>query len=174
MGMNAVQGAANAGASNIIAIDIVPYKLEVAREFGATHGFASIDEASSTLASLTNGQGADVAVVTVGRVTSDIIGQAFRAIRKAGTCVVTSVGEQQDGIAINPFELTSYTKVLRGALYGNGSPTREIPRLLQYYKDGRLRLDQLITRRYSLEQINDAFNDLASGRNIRGVVTHEH
>jgi NDMA-dependent alcohol dehydrogenase len=174
VGINAVQGAAQAGAGHVIAIDPVPFKREKAEEFGATASFSSIEEAGPLVASLTNGQGADVAVITVGVATGDLIGEAFRAIRKRGSCVVTSIGQNKPGIAISPLEMTTFAKTLRGALFGNSNPTRDIPRLLRAYQNGRLKLDELVTRTYSLDEVNEAYDDMREGRNLRGVMIHEH
>ena len=174
VGINAVQGAAHAGAAHVIAVDPVEFKREQALGFGATHAFASIADAMPFVRSVTNGQGADSAVVTVGVATGELIGEAFRAIRKGGTVAVASLGQNQPGIAISPLELVAYTKVLRGTLFGNANPTHDIPALLDYYRSGRLKLDELITRRYRLDEINEASADMYAGRNLRGVIVHEH
>ena len=93
IGINAVQGAAYAGASHVIAVDPVAFKREKAQELGATHAFEGIDEAAEFARSVTNGQGADKTIVTVGVTTGEHVAQAFRPIRKAGTVVVTGLGD---------------------------------------------------------------------------------
>jgi len=171
VGANALQGARHAGATRIIAVDLVASKEAHALKLGATDFTTSIEEATELARSLTNGQGADSAIVTIGVVAGDPIAQAFSAIRKAGTVVVTSQGPQSaEGIPINLFELTMYQKRIQGVLYGTGGPRREIPRLLSMYAAGQLRLDELITARYSLDEVNDAYDDMRAGRNIRGVI----
>lgn len=174
VGINAVQGALHAGAQYIVAVDPVQFKRESALKFGATHAFASIAEAMPFVYSVSNGQGADSAIVTVGRVDGNIIGEAFSAIRKRGTCAVVAIGQSTPGIEINPQELVVFVKTLRGVLFGNSNPTYDIPKLLSYYKTGHLRLDELITRRYSLSEVNTAYQDMHAGRNLRGVLIHEH
>ncbi|PQP24008.1 Zn-dependent alcohol dehydrogenase [Rhodococcus opacus] len=174
VGINAVQGAHHAGAAHVVAVDPVAFKRERALELGATHAYASIDEAIPFVRSVTNGQGADSAVVTVGVVDGQLIADAFGAVRKEGTVAVVSIGQNEPGIPISPLELVVYAKHLRGVLFGNCNPTRDIPALLDYYKSGRLKLDELITRRYSLDQVNDAYVDMHAGLNLRGVLIHEH
>ena len=173
IGINAVQGAAHAGAMNVIAVDPVEFKREKAQEMGATHAFKTIDEAAEFARSVTNGQGADSAIVTVGVVTPEHIGQAFSAIRKAGTCVVTGLGNAADvGIPISPLELTLYQKRLQGSLFGASSPSRDILKMLSLYQAGKLMLDELVTRTYKLEEINEGYADMHAGKNLRGVIVH--
>jgi Zn-dependent alcohol dehydrogenase len=124
--------------------------------------------------SVTNGKGADASIVTVGRLDRSIVGEAFRAIRKEGRCAVVSFGLPQKSLDINAVELVAYAKTLRGMLFGNARPTTDIPGLLDYYRSGHLRLDELITARYSVDQVAQAYADMYAGRNLRGVVIHEH
>ncbi|UOQ57522.1 NDMA-dependent alcohol dehydrogenase [Leucobacter allii] len=171
VGINAVQGAAVAGAGHVIAVDPVAFKREVALSVGATEAFATIEEATEFARSITNGQGADSAIVTVGIVHGDRIAEAFSAIRKAGTVVVTSQGALDEfNIPVNLFEISMYQKRIQGVLYGVESPRRQIPKLLDLYDDGILKLDELVTQRYPLERINEAYADMHAGRNIRGVI----
>ncbi len=171
IGINAVQGAAHAGAARIIAVDPVEFKRDSALAFGATHAVAGMDEATELARSFTNGQGADSAIVTVGVTTGEHIAQAFSAIRKAGTCVVTGLGSMTDvGIPISPMELTLYQKRLQGSLYGSCAPTSDIPWMIELYRAGRLKLDELVTSTYALDEINQGFTDMREGRNLRGVI----
>jgi NDMA-dependent alcohol dehydrogenase len=172
IGINAVQGAQFAGASHVIAVDPVPFKREKAQEFGATHTFEHIDEATDFARSVTNGQGADQALVTVGVTKSSHVAQAFASVRKAGTVVVTGLGPvEQDSIPITSMELTLFGKQLKGALFGNQNPTTDILKMLRLYQEGRLKLDELITARYTLDQINEGYADMMAGKNIRGIIT---
>lgn len=99
------------------------------------------------------------------------LAQAFSAVRKGGTVVATAAGRQDEvGIPVNLLELTMYQKRIQGALYGMGSPAREIPLLLGLYKSGDLKLDELVTRTYTLDGINLAYDDLHAGTILRGVV----
>jgi S-(hydroxymethyl)glutathione dehydrogenase/alcohol dehydrogenase len=174
IGMNAVQGAAHAGASRVIGVDPVEFKREVALGLGATDVFASIEEASELAKSQTDWQGADNAIVAIGVTRSEHIGQAFSAIAKGGTVAVTGIGASTDvGIPVNLFELSMYQKRIQGVLYGSMSPNTAIPRLIRMYQAGQLKLSELITRTYPLEQINEGYADLHAGRNIRGVITFD-
>lgn len=171
IGINAVQGAAHAGASRVIVADPGEFKRQTALRFGATDAFPSIDEAAEFARSLTNGQGADAAIITVGVLSSEFVGQAFNAIRKAGTVVVTSVAPTDVvSIAVNPLVLTFFQKRIQGSLYGMMSPAGDIPRLLALYEQGYLKLDELITRTYRLDEINTGYDDMYAGRNIRGLI----
>ena len=172
IGINAVQGAAHSGASYVIAVDPVEFKRETAQELGATHAFATMDEAAEFARSVTNGQGADAAVVTVGVLKTEHVSQAFQAIRKAGTVVVTAVGNTAEEIRLPAFELTLHQKRVQGALFGASAPSRDIPWMLQMYQTGQLKLDELITTRYKLEDINQGYADMHAGKNIRGIIVY--
>jgi NDMA-dependent alcohol dehydrogenase len=174
VGVNAVQGAAAAGASHVIVVDPLAHKRERAPEFGATAAFATMEEAQPLIDEHTNGQGADSVIVTVGRVDGEIIGEAFSATGKAGTCVLCSLGQPEKGVAISPAELQGLAKNLRGVMFGNCNPAGDIPGLLKMYRDGKLKLEELITARYQLDDINHGFQDLRDGKNLRGVLIHDN
>jgi NDMA-dependent alcohol dehydrogenase len=171
IGINAVQGAAHAGAGHVIAVDPVALKRDAAMKLGATQAFSSIAEAADFARSVTNGQGADATIITVGVLGGEHIGQAFESVRKAGTVVVTSVAPMAvSSIPVSPFILAMFQKRLQGCLYGMMSPSADVPRLLAMYENGQLKLDELVTASYSLEEINAGYADLHAGRNIRGVI----
>jgi S-(hydroxymethyl)glutathione dehydrogenase/alcohol dehydrogenase len=172
IGIHAVQGASHAGAQHVIAVDPVEFKREAAMNLGATHAFASIDEASEFARSVTFGQGADATIVTVGILKQEHVLEAFRAIRKAGTVVVTGVGNFRERIDLPAWELVFFQKRLQGALFGASSPTRDIPWLLDMYRSGQLRLDEVITTRYCLDDINIGYADMHAGVNIRGIIDY--
>jgi alcohol dehydrogenase (nicotinoprotein) len=176
VGINAVQGAAHAGARYVIAVDPVEFKRTTALSLGATHAVASAAEAHELAQQLTWGVGADQALITVGVATEQVVSDAFAAIRKRGTVVLTSMG---GGLAtkvvhVNGFELTAFEKRLHGALFGSGNPFDDIPRMLELYRAGKLKLDELVTRTYALDEVNRGYEDMMAGRNIRGVIIHEH
>jgi S-(hydroxymethyl)glutathione dehydrogenase/alcohol dehydrogenase len=174
IGMNAVQGAAHAGATRVIACDPVAMKRDLALQLGATDAVETIEEAGDLARSLTNGQGADAAIITVGLMRPEHIGQAFATVRKAGTVVVTAVAPHHEAqIPVNLFELAMFQKRIQGVLYGMMSPSKDVPRLLDMYDQGRLKLDELVTRTYSLDEINTGYDDLHAGSNIRGVVVFD-
>ncbi|GAB3681302.1 hypothetical protein GCM10027597_26720 [Saccharopolyspora tripterygii] len=171
IGINAVQGAAHAGATAVLAVDPVALKRETAELVGATHSFASIEEADELAQSITNGQGADSAIVTVGVTTGEHVGQAFSAIRKGGTVVVTGAGRHDESnLPVNLLELSFYEKRIQGALYGSCNAVSDIPRQIRMYQTGQLKLDELITRTYRLDDIVTGYGDLRAGKNVRGVV----
>jgi S-(hydroxymethyl)glutathione dehydrogenase/alcohol dehydrogenase len=171
VGMNVVQGAWIAGAERVVAVDPVAGKREAAARFGATDAVAHMDEATDLVRDLTNGQGADAVVITVGVLRPEHVTQALAAIRKAGTVVVTSISPLgAPAVELDLFEVAMYQKRIQGVLYGVGSPARAIPRLVDLYRNGRLLLDELITTTYSLSEINTGYADMHAGRNIRGVL----
>ena len=175
IGINAVQGAAHAGASNIIAVDPVAFKREKAQELGATHAVASMEEATELAKQFTNGQGADQTIVTVGVLKPDMIGQAMASIRKAGTVVVTALGNMNDTtpVPISLADLTLFQKRLQGTLFGASAPTADIPAQLRLWQQGQLKLEELITTRYRLDEVAKGFEDMHAGRNLRGVIVYD-
>lgn len=172
VGINAVQAARHAGASHVIAVDPVELKRKKALELGATETYVEIGEATDAARGYTNGQGADVAIVTVGTTTGEHVAQAFSAVRKAGTVVVTGAGGGV-GIPVALTELVVMQKRIQGALFGASSPSSDILKWLRLYQEGSLKLDELITRTYTLDQLNDGFDDMMSGRNLRGIVRYD-
>ena len=173
VGINAVQGARYAGAKNVIAIDPLEYKLEMAQVCGATHVFTDAAEAREQVVQLTRGMLADHAILTVGEMNEEVITQGFEMIGKDCQLTITGIGY---GLTIHlpGAPLAGWQKRIQGVLFGCSNPLHDIPRLLGLYRAGDLKLDELITRRYRLEEINEGYRDLLDGRNIRGVVIHEH
>ena len=174
VGINAVQGARHAGARCIVAVDPARPKLTVAEDVGATHVAADPLEAARVLADLTNGQGADVAIVTVAVADATVISHAFEAVCKGGTVVVTAASPQDAvNIKLPGAILTLFEKQLRGCLYGSCNPFDDVPRLLDLYRSGALRLNELITARYRLDEVNEGFVHLKDEKNIRGLIVHD-
>jgi len=173
IGINAVQGAALAGARNVIAIDPIALKRETAEKLGATHSAATAEEAQQLITELTRGVGADKAIVTVGVVDSEVVTNAFNAIRKGGTVVVTGLADpSKTTIEISGAILTLFEKRIQGSLFGSGDPFHDIPRMVELYQSGDLKLDELITTTYTLDQVNQGYEDLIAGKNIRGVIKY--
>ncbi|MGZ4588279.1 MAG: NDMA-dependent alcohol dehydrogenase [Mycobacteriaceae bacterium] len=175
IGINAVQGARFAGAKNLIAVDPLENKREKAMELGATHAVATTEEATELAQSLTNGNGADKTIVTAGLVTEDIVTGSFNATGKGGTIVLTGLNK----LAVNNIQLpgsimTLFKKTLKGSLFGDCNPTTDIPKILGLYQSGDLKLDEIITKTYTLEQVNEGYADLLDGKIVRGVMIHEH
>jgi NDMA-dependent alcohol dehydrogenase len=174
VGANALQGAAYAGAKTVIAVDPVPFKQQIAKTFGATHAFGTIEEAADYARSITNGQGADATIVTIGVTKGDHVGAALASIRKAGTVVVTGLGDiTAAGAPIALGDLTLFQKRLQGSLFGEANPRFDIPNLLRLYRDGQLKLDELITAEYGIEDVAQGFADMHAGKNVRGVIVFD-
>jgi NDMA-dependent alcohol dehydrogenase len=174
VGSFALQGALHAGATNVIACDPVPFKRESAGQLGATHTAASMEEATEIAQSLTNGQGADSTIITVGRLENHMVAEGLASVRKAGTVVVTGLGKADEvGVPINMFELSLFQKRLQGSMFGATAPFRDIPKFLDMYVRGQLKLDEIVTSTYTLDQVNEGYEDLEAGKNIRGVITFD-
>ncbi|AEH07708.1 MULTISPECIES: NDMA-dependent alcohol dehydrogenase [Protofrankia] len=171
IGVNAVQGARAAGARTVVALDPVDFKRQKAVEFGATHTAATVDAARELVSELTRGQLADACIITTDVAEGAYVGEALSLVGKRGRVVVTAIGHPTDiSISGSLFELTLYEKSIRGALFGSSNPQHDIPRYLELYNRGQLKLDELVTREYSLEDINEGYQDMLDGRNIRGLI----
>ena len=173
IGMNVVQGARLAGARRIIACDIEDWKLEKAKDFGATHTVnPNRQDLVEVAHEITWGVGVDRAFEAVA--TPQTIGQAVSALRKGGTAAVVGLTRwDQAHIPVNPSDFVLWQKTLTGSLNGGCNPRNDIPAMLAMWEAGQLDLDGLVTREYRLEQINQAYDDLLAGRNIRGVIRYE-
>jgi Zn-dependent alcohol dehydrogenase len=174
VGINAVQGARHKGAKNIIAIDPVPFKQEKAQEFGATHSVSNYEQAAELVQQMTNGQGADRVILTVGVMHGNLLEPAQAMTRRGGVIVMTSAAPVlQRDVEIDLFTFAMSGKRLQGTLYGSTNSRNDIPLLCELYRTGRLELDELITRTYRLEDINQAFADMQKGLNLRGVIMYD-
>lgn len=173
IGINAVQGAAMAGAKRVVAVDPVEFKREQAMEFGATHTFASMEEAFPAVMEMTMGQMAEVVVMTPGVLYGDLMNLGTKLAGKGGTIVATAVAPlSQTSADINLSEITLWNKEIKGTIFGSLNPRHDIPNLLSMYQEGRLKLDELITQTYTLDDINAGYQDMRDGKNLRGVVVH--
>jgi S-(hydroxymethyl)glutathione dehydrogenase/alcohol dehydrogenase len=173
IGANAVQGARIAGCRYVVAVDPVEFKREKALQLGATHVAASMDEAWNLVSTLTRGRLADAAILTTGVAEGSYLQPALQLVGKKGRVVVTALGHpDEDTASLSLLDLTLYEKQIRGALFGSSNGQHDVPRLLEMYNLGLLKLDELITREYSLEQINQGYDDMREGRNIRGLIRY--
>ena len=172
VGLSAIQGCRIAGAATIVGVDTQAHKLAWARQFGATHVVDGSKEENlvKTLRKLTEG-GADYAFDCVG--FGSISAQAFGALRKGGTAVVVGVAPGKDTTTLRTASLTFEEKTLTGSYFGSARPRLDFPRLIALYRDGRLKLDEMITQRYTIDQARQAFDDLVAGRNARGVIVFD-
>jgi alcohol dehydrogenase (nicotinoprotein) len=174
IGINSVQGAALAGARNVVAIDPLPNKREAAEQLGATHSCETAEEAHELIQQLTRGVGADKAIITVGVVDAAVVSSAVDTIRKGGTVVITGLADPtKPNIELNSAMLTLFEKTVKGSLFGSGDPFHDIPRMVELYQSGDLKLDEIITTTYTLDQVNEGYQDLIDGKNIRGVIVYD-
>ena len=169
VGLNVIQGCAIAGATTIIAVDTQDNKLEMAKSFGATHTLNAKNEDNivRSLKKLTAG-GPDYAFecIGLGRVVAD----AYRALSKGGTAVVIGVARGDDTTSVRTASLTFEEKTLTGSYFGSARPREDFPKLIEMYRSGKLKLDELITRTYTIDEAVQAFEDLAAGKNARGMI----
>ncbi|MCU0270946.1 MAG: NDMA-dependent alcohol dehydrogenase [Acidimicrobiales bacterium] len=171
IGINAVQGARIAGAKRVIAIDPVELKREKAMEFGATHTYTSLEEALLAVPELTWGEMCDRVILSPGVVHGDMVEPALNLTAKGGTLVVTGLAPMLETDAqMNLFMFSMLNKEVKGTIYGSSNPRAAIPGLLSLYREGVLKLDELVTRRYTLDQVNQGYQDMRDGLNIRGVI----
>ena len=168
VGLNAVQGGALVAADPIIAVDVHPAKLEHARALGATHGVdASREDPVAAIRRLTR-LGADFTFVAVGNTRA--VSQACDALAPGGTCVVIGVPETGATVPLDVRPLVTGERAIRGSSYGSARTREDLPRLARLYLAGKLRIDELITRRYGLDEANEAFRALAAGELARGLI----
>ena len=168
VGLNVIQGAVLRGCEHIIALDLRQSALQLAKDFGATHAVDASEKVAEAVREITNGRMADFVFDTVG--TAQTIAQALDCTRKGGAVVVTGLSRQDTLASIPTFPFVMMEKRLIGSLYGSGSPASDIPALVRLYKSGKLKLDELVTHRYQLSQVNAALDCLASGTDARGII----
>lgn len=170
IGLSTIQGACIAGAKNVVAVDTLPAKLDMAKTFGATHG-CLLEDANEFILELTEGRGADYCFEAVGNTALMQLAEA--STRPGGVCTVIGVGKMDEQFVLSPFMLPLTGKRIQGTMYGNCNPSKDFPKLLDYYKKGELDLDGMITKTYSIDQASEAFADLTSGANARGVIIYD-
>jgi NDMA-dependent alcohol dehydrogenase len=174
VGMNAVQGSAMSGARHVIAVDPVEFKREQAQVFGATHTAASIEDAMPLVTDLTWGVMADKVVSTMGVGDGKLVEPIMGLCAKGGRVVWTNVaGINDTDVQLNLFNLTLQEKQLVGSIFGSANPRRDVPHLLRLYQEGKLKLDELITRTYTLDDINQGYQDMRDGKNVRGMMIYD-
>ena len=169
VGLNAIQGARIAGAARIIAIDTQPDKLDAALEFGATHGVLASDPAPwKQVRALTGGQGADAVFVTIG--ATQAYDQAPRYLARGGRLIMVGMPHSGDTASYEPVILAATGQGLIGTLMGDAIISQDIPWMVELYSQGRLKLDELVSGRWRLDQINEAIADTKAGHARRNVV----
>jgi NDMA-dependent alcohol dehydrogenase len=171
IGTGAIQGARIGGAAQIVAVDPLDFKQKSALQFGATHSAATAAEALDLVRDLTYGVMADAVVVSPTLITADDVRDALKLTRKGGTCVLTGMTSQLTrSVNIDLQDFILMNKSLAGTVFGSCNPKADIFRLARLYQTGQLMLDEMITRRYRLDDINDAYDDLRNGKIIRGII----
>ena len=169
VGLNAIQGAAIAGAERILAIDTMEAKLEMAKKFGATDTLlAKAGEDPTREIKKRTGGGPEYAFECVG--SGALAELAYKAIRRGGKAVIVGVARPTDSASLRPMGMVFEEKTLQGSYFGSCVPRVDFPRMLQLYMAGKLKLDELITKRYRIDEAPQAFADLESGKNARGVI----
>jgi NDMA-dependent alcohol dehydrogenase len=174
IGANAIQGAKLAGAKQIWAIDPIEFKREKAMEFGATHTASSMAEALPLIQESSWGTMANKVIMTMGVGSGEVLIEALALASKRGRVVVTNIHPAMEMSAnVSLLDLTLMEKQVVGSLFGSGNPRADIPKLLNLYRQGQLDLDGLVTTTYSLDEVNDGYDAMRAGTNIRGVMVYD-
>jgi S-(hydroxymethyl)glutathione dehydrogenase / alcohol dehydrogenase len=168
VGLNAVQGAAVTGAYPIIAVDVLDQKLEIAREFGATHTINPTRQDVAAAVMALTGHGVDASVVAVGNVQA--MSQGLEVLAKQGIEVVLGLPGTGQTFAVDPAVLMSGERRIVGSRYGTSNPTVEFPKMVELAMSGRLKIAELVSKRYDLDQADEAFRALAAGEQARGLI----
>ena len=169
VGLNSVQGAVLSGAYPIIAIDLLNGKLEAAKAFGASHAVnPEAEDAIESVRSLTQGRGADYVIVTAG--AAKAIERGMGLLRRAGTLVVVGMPPSGVKAEIEAVDLVHNGQRILGSKMGATRLRVDVPNLIERYRQGRLKLDELITARYPLEKINEAIADAKREATLRNVI----
>jgi Zn-dependent alcohol dehydrogenase len=169
VGLNAIQGALLAGATPIIALDMLEAKLQAARAFGATHTLnAGQPDMRRAIKEIIGGRGADYVFVTVG--SAEAAAQGLRLIRAGGTLVIVGIPRQEATMPLRVYDVAWIAQTIKGSVMGSARLSVDVPRLVRLYRQGRLKLDELITARYPLERINEAIAVAERGETIRNVI----
>ena len=171
VGLNAVHAAYLAGASQVIAVDPVQLKLDAARKLGASHTVCSAGpDVADAIASMTDG-GVDAVIVAVG--STSAVEQGVAALGPGGKCVIVGAPPTGAMLAIDPHALRAQEKALLGCSYGSCNPPADFPMFIDLYQAGRFALDAIVSRVYRLDELNEAFDNLARGKDLRGVVAFD-
>jgi len=168
IGLSAVMGAVAVNAGKIIGVDIRDSKLEMAKGFGVTHTINSTQgNLVQQLKDLTEGRGVDYAFDTIG--LPEVTANAFAAVRPGGTVVIVGLNADWAEVTLS-FPLIYGERKLLGCTYGSIQPPVDIPRLVDQYMTGKLDLDRLVTKRFPIEEINEAFDTLLTGEVARSII----
>jgi S-(hydroxymethyl)glutathione dehydrogenase/alcohol dehydrogenase len=171
VGSSAVQGARIAGAENIIAVDPIPFRREQAMLLGATHSVASMEEAMPLVSDITRGVMADRTILTASLAQADMLKPLMLLTRKGGrACLTSTANPNIDKVDLILVDVIFGQKEIVGNVFGGCNPHADLPRLLSLYRTGELKLEEIVTKRYSLEEVNEGYDDLLAGRIMRGMI----
>ena len=171
VGLNVIQGAALAGAARIIAVDLVPAKLEMAKAFGATDVINGKDaDPADAIRALTDGLGVDYAFEVIG--AAPVVTQAYNSLKRGGKVVVVGVPAMGTDLTIPGFSLTLEEKGVVGSLYGSGNLHRDMVKLIDLYMGKKLKIDELVSRTIKLDDVNAAFAAMEKGEVARSVIKY--
>jgi S-(hydroxymethyl)glutathione dehydrogenase/alcohol dehydrogenase len=169
VGINSLQGASYSGAYPVIAVDTLDAKLETAKKFGATHTVnAGQSDAVETVKKLTGGRGADFVFITVASLAA--IKQGFAMTGPRGMTVIVGVPSGKDNLVLTAGDFMRMERTLTGCFMGSVNLKLDIPRLVELYRMGKLKLDEMITARYPLDRINEAIESTEKGQAVRNVI----
>jgi S-(hydroxymethyl)glutathione dehydrogenase/alcohol dehydrogenase len=171
VGLNCVQAASLGDAHPVIGVDISPTKLAAAMSFGATHTVDPGSDVASAVRALTGGRGADYVFVTVG--SGRAVEQGLELVRRGGTLVVVGMPPARQIFRVVAVDFANDDVRILGSKMGSASLAHAVPRLVALYEQGRLKLDELITARYPLAQINEAIAAAGDGATLRNVIVFE-
>ena len=174
VGLNVIQGAKIAGATKIIAIDMFDSKLKMAEQFGATDLVKADDgDPVGTVMGLTEGRGADVSFEVIG--LGPTIEQAINMTRNGGEAILVGVPRMDVMLNLNAaFTFLYLAKTVKGCWYGSSNVRDDVPKLIQLYKEGKLMLEELVSREIGVESVNEAFTAMQNGEVARSLITHTH
>lgn len=170
VGLSALQGAKIAGANPLIAVDLSDEKLAAAREFGATHTVNASTDPVAQIMEITNEIGVDYAFEVIG--FPAVAAQAYASTRRGGTTVMVGAGSPQDEYKFSALEMPLSDKKVCGCLYGSTNAKVDFAKLLGFYETGQLDLDRMCSRTYSIDEVQEGFDDLVAGKNIRGIIVY--
>ena len=171
VGLNVVQGARLSNAYPIIAVDSDPAKEAIAKQFGATHFVLAGDDAHEKIQALTEGRGVDWSFEAVG--PPAVQEAAYKAMRRGGALVIVGVAPVGSTTSFPGLDLHGGQRRILGSFFGSTDPSREFPRLLDLYRNGQLLVDELISKRYPFDKINEGYADMLKGGHKRGVLVFD-
>ena len=168
VGLNAIQGAVAAGAYPIIGVDVLDSKLDMAREFGATHTVNTARQDLEAEVQQLTGTGVDATIIAVGNITA--LEQGLTILAKQGIEVVLGLPDSGAKFPVDPWLLMGGERRIVGSRYGTSNPLVEFPKLVELAIAGRIKIDELVTKRYDLDEADEAFRSLAAGEQARGLI----